>query len=93
MEVQRLVDILPASVRRLELTGAVSVEDANMMLEGILELKTTRVHKLLRIQFEANDLFDEDMIQNCFVGRDHGDLLVKTIRVEGRVPAKVYWGI
>ena len=58
MEVQRLVDILPASVRRLELTGAVSVEDANMMQKGILELKTIRVPKLQRIQFEANDLFD-----------------------------------
>ena len=55
VEPERLVDILPASARRLRLVGGLSNEKANAMLADIVELKDERVPNLGRIFFEDVD--------------------------------------
>ncbi len=54
-EPERLVDILPASARRLRLVGGLSDEEAIAMLADIVELKDERVPNLGRIFFEDVD--------------------------------------
>lgn len=49
LQVRRLIDFLPASVRRLEVIGRLSEEDARRMFSGLLELKKERVPHLQRI--------------------------------------------
>lgn len=51
-EPERLVDVLPASARRLRLLGELSDEDAIAMLAGIEELKDKRIPNLESISFE-----------------------------------------
>ncbi len=55
VEPERLVDILPASARRLRLVGGLSNEEAIAMLADIVELKDERVPNLGRIFFEDVD--------------------------------------
>ncbi|KAL6714559.1 hypothetical protein ACLMJK_007984 [Lecanora helva] len=65
VEPQRLVDIMPASLERLELVGGVDIEDGRYMLSGLSELKEERVPKLRTIIFKDNDEFDNEMIEDC----------------------------
>lgn len=55
VEPERLVDILPASAKRLRLVGELSNEEAMAMLEDIVELKDKRIPNLRRIFFEDVD--------------------------------------
>lgn len=50
-----LVDVLPASAKRLRLVGELSNEEAMAMLEDIVELKVERIPNLRRIFFEDVD--------------------------------------
>ena len=52
VEPERLVDILPASAKRLRLVGELSNEEAMAMLEDVVELKDKRIPNLRRIFFE-----------------------------------------
>lgn len=52
VEPERLVDILPASAKRLRLVGGLSYKEANEMLENLVELKDERIPNLRRIFFE-----------------------------------------
>lgn len=55
VEPERLVDILPASAKRLRLVGGLSNEEAKAMLEDLVELKDERIPNLRRIFFEDVD--------------------------------------
>lgn len=55
VEPERLVDILPASAKRLRLVGGLSNEEAIAMLEDVVQLKDKRVPNLRRIFFEDVD--------------------------------------
>ena len=52
VESERIVDILPASAKRLRLVGGLSNEGANAMLAEIMELKDKCTRNLWRIFFE-----------------------------------------
>lgn len=52
VEPERLVDILPASAKRLRLVGELSNEEAMAMLADVVELKDERIPNLRRIFFE-----------------------------------------
>ena len=52
VEPERLIDILPASTKRLRLVGGLSIEEAGEMLADIVELKDERIPSLRRIFFE-----------------------------------------
>lgn len=55
VEPERLVDILPASAKRLRLVGGLSNDEANAMLADLVELKDERVPNLQKIFFEDVD--------------------------------------
>ena len=55
VEPERLVDILPASAKRLRLVGGLSNEEADAMLEDLVEMKDERIPNLRRIFFEDVD--------------------------------------
>ena len=55
VEPERLVDILPASAKRLRLVGGLSNEEADAMLEDLVEMKDERIPNLRSIFFEDVD--------------------------------------
>lgn len=55
VEPARLVHILPASAKRLRLVGGLSNEEADAMLEDLVELKDERIPNLQKIFFEDVD--------------------------------------
>ena len=67
VEPQRLVDVMPASLRRLRLVGALSDEDATAMLENLPAHKEERLPNLLSIFFEdvERSNVDENVVREC----------------------------
>lgn len=65
MEIQRLVDFLPASTRRLELIGGLSTEDAAEMFANMDELKHERLPDLCEIFLKDNDPLDQETKEIC----------------------------
>ena len=55
VEPERLVDILPASAKRLRLVGGLSDDEALAMLADVVELKNERIPNFRRIFFEDVD--------------------------------------
>ena len=60
VEPQRIVDVLPASTRKLRLVGSLSSEDATAMLKDLPVLKEERLPNLSSIFFEDIERSDID---------------------------------
>lgn len=65
VEMQRLVDFLPASAQRLEVAGGLSIEDVAEMFADLVELKEERLPNLCEVNFTDNDPLDQETIAIC----------------------------
>ena len=57
---RRLVDVLPASIRKFELIGDILPEGGQLLLVGLLEFEIEWVPRLDSIFIEAAEPFDEE---------------------------------
>lgn len=64
-QAQPLVDILPASIEKLELVGVLSGKNTASLMARLPELKPKLVPKLKKIVFEGNWSLDKTMMTAC----------------------------
>ena len=59
---KKLVDKLPTSLEELELVGVISPEEAQVLFEGLLEMKRERLPNLKYVVFDRQIPFDEEIV-------------------------------
>ena len=58
---ERLVDILPASIKGFTIISTMGDQDAVNLMKGMAEFKEEKLPKLTRITFECPDPLPKDM--------------------------------